>query len=198
MSIERIKKHIVENARKEAEQIVKDAEERFRRETGDARRSLEKKYREALQADEIRCRDAMQRTLAVLKGELHRKLLEVKNEVVAGVLACAVNRILALPDAEYLALMEKWLANVPDRLEGLMSVNAKDSKRVAGDFLDGINKGRKARILLNSTEVGIQGGFIVKTDLYEIDYSLDSLVKNLRTELIPGICGILQLSDIEL
>ena len=198
MSIERIKKHILEGARKEAELILKASDEQFLRETGDAGLSLEKKYREALQAEEARCRDALQRTLAALKNELHRELLEVKNEMIAGVLARAANRIQAFTDGEYLAFMGKWLANVPDRLEGLMSVNAKDLKRMAGDFIDGINKGRKARIILNSTAINIQGGFVVKTSHYEIDYSLDSLVKNLRTQLIPGISDILQLSDIKL
>lgn len=197
MSIERIKKHILEGAHKEAELILKASDEQFLRETGDAGLSLEKKYREALQAEEARCRDALQRTLAALKNELHRELLEVKNEMIAGVLARATNRIQAFPDGEYLAFMGKWLANVPDRLEGLMSVNAKDLKRMAGDFIDGINKGRKARIILNSTAINIQGGFVVKTSHYEIDYSLDSLVKNLRTQLIPGISDILQLSDIK-
>ena len=198
MSIERIKKHILEGARKEAELILKASDEQFLRETGDAGLSLEKKYREALQAEEARCREALQRTLAALKNELHRELLEVKNEMIAGVLARAANRIQAFTDGEYLAFMGKWLANVPDRLEGLMSVNAKDLKRMAGDFIDGINKGRKARIILNSTAINIQGGFVVKTSHYEIDYSLDSLVKNLRTQLIPGISDILQLSDIKL
>ncbi len=198
MSIERIKKHVLEGARKEAELILKAAEYQFRRETGNSRLSLEKKYREALQVEEARCREALQRTLAALKNELHRELLEVKNEMIAGVLARAANRIQAFTDGEYLAFMGKWLANVPDRLEGLMSVNAKDLKRMAGDFIDGINKGRKARIILNSTAINIQGGFIVKTNHYEIDYSLDSLVKNLRTQLIPGISDILQLSDIKL
>lgn len=197
MSIERIKKHILEGARKEAEHIVKAAEEQFLRETGDAGLSLEKKYREALQAEEARGQEALQRTLAALKNELHRELLEVKNEMIAGVLARAANRIQAFTDGEYLAFMGKWLANVPDRLEGLMSVNAKDLKRMAGDFIDGINKGRKARIILNSTAINIQGGFVVKTSHYEIDYSLDSLVKNLRTQLIPGISDILQLSGIK-
>lgn len=197
MSIERIKKHILEGARKEAELILKASDEQFLRETGEAGLSLEKKYREALQAEEARCREALQRTLAALKNELHRELLEVKNEMIAGVLARAANRIQAFTDGEYLAFMGKWLANVPDRLEGLMSVNAKDLKRMAGDFIDGINKGRKARIILNSTAINIQGGFVVKTSYYEIDYSLDSLVKNLRTQLIPGISDILQLSDIK-
>ena len=148
-------------------------------------------------AEEARCREALQRTLAAL-NELHRELLEVKNEMIAGVLARAANRIQAFTDGEYLAFMGKWLANVPDRLEGLMSVNAKDLKRMAGDFIDGINKGRKARITLNSTAINIQGGFVVKTSHYEIDYSLDSLVKNLRTQLIPGISDILQLYEIKL
>ena len=44
-------------------------------------------------------------------------------------------------------------------------------------FIDDINKGRKARISLNTTTIDIKGGFIVKTKHYEIDYALDTIVK---------------------
>ena len=65
-------------------------------------------------------------------------------------------------------------------------------------FIDDINKSRKARISLNTTTIDIKGGFIVKTKHYEIDYALDTIVKNLRTTLIPMLNDMLQLSDVEL
>ena len=126
------------------------------------------------------------------------ELLEVKNKVIDSVLERAISRIQSLPDNDYLTLMGKWLAKIPDHLEGELSLNTRDLKRITNAFIDDINKGRKARISLNTTAIDIKGGFIVKTKHYEIDYALDTIVKNLRTTLIPKLNDMLRLSDTEL
>ena len=198
MSIERIRNHIIENAKKEAEQIIKTAGEQFRNETESAKLSLWKKYQEILQVDEKRLREDMKRFLGKLKSDYKMELLEVKNKVIDSVLESAVCRIQSLPDNDYLILMGKWLAKVPDHLEGELSLNTRDLKRITNAFVDDINKGRKARISLNTKAIYIKGGFIVKTKHYEIDYDLDTIVKNLRTTLIPKLSNMLRLSDVEL
>jgi len=198
MSIERIRNYIIENAKKEAAQLIKTAEEQFRNETESAKRTLEKKYQEMLQADEKRLMEDMKRFLGKFKSDCKMELLEVKNKVIDSVLERAISRIQSLPDNDYLTLMGRWLTNIPDHIEGQLLVNARDLKRINNAFIDDINKGRKARISLNTTAIDIKGGFIVKTKHYEIDYALDTIVKNLRTTLIPKLNDMLQLSDVEL
>ena len=197
MSIERIRNYIIENAQKEAEQIIKTAEEQFRNETVSAKLSLEKKYQEMLQADEKHLREDMKRFLGKFKSDCKMGLLEVKNKVIDSVLELAISRIQSLPDNDYLTLMGRWLTNIPDHIEGQLLVNASDLKRITNAFIDDINKGRKARISLNTTAIDVKGGFIVKTKHYEIDYALDTIVKNLRTTLIPKLNDMLRLSDTE-
>ena len=124
------------------------------------------------------------------------ELLEVKNRVIDSVLERAVCRIQSLSDKDYLTLTGRWLTNIPDHIEGQLLVNARDLKRINNAFIDDINKGRKARISLNTTAIDIKGGFIVKTKHYEIDYALDTIVKNLRTTLIPKLNDMLQLDMI--
>jgi len=196
MSIERIRNYIIQNAQKEAEQIIKTAEEQFRNETESARRTLEKKYQEMLQADEKHLREDMKRFLGKLKSDCKMELLEVKNRVIDSVLERAVCRIQSLSDKDYLTLTGRWLTNIPDHLEGELSLNTRDLKRITNAFIDDINKDRKARISLNTKAIDIKGGFIVKTKHYEIDYALDTIVKNLRTTLIPKLNDMLQLDMI--
>jgi V/A-type H+-transporting ATPase subunit E len=195
MSIERIRNYIIENARKEAEQIIKTAEERFCNETESAKLSMDKKYQEMLQADEKHLMENMKRFLSRLKSDCKMELLEVKNRVIDGVLERAISRIQSLPDNDYLTLMRKWLANVTDHLEGELFVNAADLKRIPNNFIDDLNRNRKAKVCLSKNAVDVKGGFILKTRNYEIDYSLDTVVKNLRTALIPKLNDMLQLSD---
>jgi len=197
MSIERIRNHIIENAQKEAEQLIKTAEEQFRNVTVSVKLSLGKEYQEMLLTDEKRLKEDMKRSLGKFKSDCKMELLEVKNKVIDSVLECAISRIQSLPDNDYLTLMERWLAKIPDHLEGELSLNARDLKRINNAFIDDINKDRKARISLNTTAIDIKGGFILKTKHYEIDYALDTVVKNLRTTLIPKLNDMLQLSDTE-
>ena len=196
MSIERIRNYIIENAKKEAAQLIKTAEEQFRNETESAKRTLEKKYQEMLLTDEKRLKEDMKRFLGKFKSDCKMELLEVKNKVIDSVLERAISRIQSLPDNDYLTLMGRWLTNIPDHIEGQLLVNARDLKRINNAFIDDINKGRKARISLNTTAIDIKGGFIVKTKHYEIDYALDTIVKNLRTTLIPKLNDMLQLDMI--
>ena len=196
MSIERIRNYIIENAQKEAVQVIKTAEEQFRNETESARLSLGKEYQEMLLTDEKRLKGDMKRSLGKFKSDCKMELLEVKNKVIDSVLERAISRIQSLPDNDYLTLMRRWLTNIPDHIEGQLLVNARDLKRINNAFIDDINKSRKARISLNTTAIDIKGGFIVKTKHYEIDYALDTIVKNLRTTLIPKLNDMLQLDMI--
>jgi len=198
MSIERIRNYIIENARKEAEQIIKTAVEQFRNETESARLSLEKKYQEMLQSDEKRLREDMKRFLGKFKSDCKMELLEVKNKVIDGVLGYAINRVQSLSDDEYLAFIGQWLAKAPDNLEGELFVSVADLKRIPSNFIDDLNRNRKAKVCLSKNAVDVKGGFILKTRNYEIDYTLDTVVKNLRTALIPKLNDMLQLSDVEL
>ena len=196
MSIERIRNYIIENAQKEAVQIIKTAEEQFRNEIESAKRTLEKKYQEMLLTDEKRLKEDMKRFLGKFKSDCKMELLEVKNKVIDSVLERAISRIQSLPDNDYLTLMGRWLTNIPDHIEGQLLVNARDLKRINNAFIDDINKSRKARIGLNTTAMDIKSGFIIKTKHYEIDYALDTIVKNLRTTLVPKLNDMLQLDMI--
>ena len=198
MSVERIRNYIIENAKKEAEQLIKTAEEQFRNETVSAKLSLEKKYQEMLQADEDHLREDMKRFLGKLKSDYKMELLKVKNRVIDSVLESAISRIQSLPDDEYLALIGKWLAKATDNLEGELFVSVADLKRIPSNFIDDLNRSRKAKVCLSKIAVDVKGGFILKTRNYEIDYSLDTIVENLRTALIPKLNDMLQLSDTEL
>ena len=69
MSIERIRKHIIENAQKEAEQIIKTAEEQFSAQVDVAKVSIEKQYHEMLQKEEERFKENMKMALSTLKTD---------------------------------------------------------------------------------------------------------------------------------
>ncbi|GEM_PF-6026177 len=197
MSIERIRNYIIENAQKEAEQIIKTAEGQFRNKIEGAKLSLEKQYKEILHTEEERLLEDMKSTLIIVKSDYKMKLLEMKNSVIDNILERAMSRIQSLSDGDYLTLIGRWLADIPDHLEGQLFFNARDLQRITSVFIENIDKKRKAKIAVNTNTIDTKGGFIVKTANYEIDYTLDTIVKNLRTTLIPKLSDMLRLSDTE-
>ncbi|MBU6391121.1 MAG: V-type ATP synthase subunit E [Planctomycetes bacterium] len=197
MSIERIKNYIIENAQKEAEQIIKAAEGQFRNKIECAKLFLEKQYKEMLHTEEERLMEDMKSTLIIVKSDYKMKLLEMKNSVIDNILERAMSRIQSLSDGDYLTLIGRWLADIPDHLEGELFFNARDLQRITNVFIENIDKKRQTKIALSTNPIGIRGGFIVKTANYEIDYTLDTIVKNLRTTLIPKLSDMLRLSDTE-
>jgi len=198
MSIERIRDHIIKNAQKEAEQVINTAKEHLHKKVNEAKLSIEKEYETMLLDEEKRLKEDMQNALITLGSNYKMSLLEIKNNIIDNVMQDAINHIQSLSDNEYLVLIRSWIGNIADGTGGELLVNARDLKRITGAFIDDINKERKEKIVLGVRLLDIKGGFILKTQYYEIDYTLDSIIKNLRTALTPELNKILQLSDIEL
>lgn len=195
MSIERIRDHIIKNAQKEAEQIINTAKEQFHKKVNEAKLSIEKEYETMLLDEEKRLKEDMQNALITLESNYKMSLLEIKNNIIDNVMQDAINHIQSLSDNEYLVLIRSWIGNIADGTDGELLVNARDLKRMTGAFIDDINKERKGKIVLGVRLLDIKGGFILKTQYYEIDYTLDNIIKNLRTALTPELNKILQLSD---
>ncbi|OHB97621.1 MAG: hypothetical protein A2W74_01295 [Planctomycetes bacterium RIFCSPLOWO2_12_38_17] len=198
MSIERIRDHIIKNAQKEAEQVINTAKEHLHKKVNEAKLSIEKEYETMLLDEEKRLKEDMQNALITLGSNYKMSLLEIKNNIIDNVMQDAINHIQSLSDNEYLVLIRSWIGNIADGTGGELLVDARDLKRMTGAFIDDINKERKEKIVLGVRLLDIKGGFILKTQYYEIDYTLDSIIKNLRTALTPELNKILQLSDIEL
>ncbi|MFO0795591.1 MAG: V-type ATP synthase subunit E [Candidatus Brocadiaceae bacterium] len=193
MSIEHIRKYILCNAQKEAGLIIKKAEEQFLAEAHKARLSLEKQYQEKLQDDGKRLEDEMKQAINALKNDYRMKLLEMKNGLIDDILTRAILHIQSMSDSDYVSLLKKWIGNIPPHLEGQVFVNERDLNRIADDFVHDINKDRKIKIIVSTKTIYIKGGFILKTRNYEIDYSLETMVKNLRPKLIPELSNLLRL-----
>ncbi len=189
MSLERIKHSILEKARKEAEAILQEAEENVRRKTESARAALKKDFEQRLKTREAEFEEEKIRQIT-LKGAGYRmQLLAVKNQILDRIFAQAIDDIIASPDERYLSLLEKWIRNIDPDHPGELFVNERDLKRIGPGGMDRINRPRKteARIALSPDPVEITGGFVLKTEKFDVDCTLDTLIADLRGELTPNI-----------
>lgn len=186
MSLERIKHSILEKAQKEADARVEEALANFKRKIGSARAAIKKDCEKRLRTLAAESEEQKNRRLATLRGEYRMQLLSLKTQLIDDIFTQAITQIITLPDEEYLSLLERWLLKTERDESGRLFVNATDLKRIGHTWIERVNRLRgKGEISLSPDPIDIKGGFIFKTEKFEIDYTLDTLLDTLREELSP-------------
>lgn len=187
MSIERITKSILNDAEKEAARILHAAQIATQRKINSAREEQKKNLTERSKAIEVEFEEKKAKELSNLKASYGHQLLESKNATIDDVFKRAVQNVALLSDGEYLSVIEKWLQAI--NTAGQISISSKDSKRITHEFISRINQSRKesSQLSLSKDFADIRGGFILKTEKFEIDYSIDAIASNLRERLGPKI-----------
>lgn len=187
MSIERITKSILDDAEKEAARILHASQIATQRKINSAREEQKKNLTERSKAIEVEFEEKKVKELSNLKASYGQQLLEIKNAIIDDVFKRAVQNIASLSDGGYLSVVEKWLQAI--NTAGQISISSKDSKRITHEFISRINQSRKesSQLSLSKDFADIRGGFILKTEKFEIDYSIDAIASNLRERLGPKI-----------
>lgn len=187
MSIERITKSILDDAEKEAARILHAAQIATQRKINSAKEEQKKNLTERSKALEAEFEEKKVKELSNLKASYGQQLLGIKNAIIDDVFKRAMQNIASLSDGEYLSVIEKWLHAI--NTAGQISISSKDSKRITHELISRINQARKesSRLSLSKDFADISGGFILKTEKFEIDYSIDAIASNLREGLGPRI-----------
>lgn len=189
MSFERVEAAVIAEAKAEAAKIVETARAEAEALLGHARAEQERAFEDTVrlaEAAEVR-ETARQTGLAGHEGRL--AVLEAKNRLIDEVFHTAKQRMLSLPDAEYMALMAEWLKALPEEAGGTVMVNPSDEKRFTKAFLDGVNASRPTagKFTGIASDTRIAGGFAVAGDTYTIDATLDNRMSDLRESLAGDI-----------
>ncbi|HUW32841.1 MAG TPA: V-type ATP synthase subunit E [Planctomycetota bacterium] len=191
MSVDRIKTAILSEAGKEAERIRtagrKKADEKFRA----AEHQLTARLRQRLQDAEQHQRDLANRGTVTLRSQLSMELLAAKNELVDKVVDKALDNVVNLPNNGYRVLLMKWLKNAPQGEPGELVLNERDRKAFGQQLVSDLNRVRakEAALVLGQQALPIRGGFVLRTERYEIDRTLDSLIVKLKEEMAPEIAS---------
>lgn len=187
MSLERITKSILEDAEKEAARILHAAQAAIQRKIASVREELKKNLIERLKDVEVEIEEKKAIELSNLRTSYRQQILEIKNTVIDDVFKRAVQQIVSLSDERYLSIIEKWLQAISTA--GQIFISSKDSKRITYEFISRINQSRKesSSLSLSKDFANISGGFMLKTEKFEIDHSLEAISLNLRERLGPKI-----------
>lgn len=187
MTLERITKSILDDAEREATRILQAAQKAAKHKIDSARKELKKSLTESLKAVEVKFEQKKALELSNLSAGHRQQLLGIKNDTIDDVFKRAMERVASLPDDKYLSIIERWLQAINSA--GQISISSRDSNRINQKFISRINRTRKEslRFSLSNDLADISGGFILKTEIFEIDYSFDTIISSLRERLGPKI-----------
>jgi vacuolar-type H+-ATPase subunit E/Vma4 len=187
MSLEKITKSILDDAERESARILHAAQITAQRNVDSARKELRNNLADRLKAAEAEFEEKKAIEISNVDAGYRQQLLEIKNVVIGDVFKRSTQQVTSLSNEEYLSLIEKWLQTI--NTAGQISIGPKDSKRITQGFISKVNQSRtkSSSLSLSKDFVDISGGFIVKTEKFEMDYSIDTITSNLREQLGPKI-----------
>ena len=189
---EKIIAHIQADADAQAAEILARADARC----AEIRETYEQKAKEAY-AETIRAGvkenqdrlDSMER-LANMEGR--KAILALKQDMVARSFDRAVEMLVALPEAEYVALLSKLAVGASVSGDEEIVLNARDKKAVGDKLIKAANEKLGGGHLRLAQDAGsFRGGLIMRRGNIEVNCTAELLVDLCREDMAAELAGVL-------
>ena len=189
---EKIIAHIQADADAQAAEILARADARC----AEIRETYEQKAKEAY-AETIRAGvkenqdrlDSMER-LANMEGR--KAILALKQDMVARSFERAVEKLVALPEAQYVALLSKLAVGASVSGDEEIVLNARDKKAVGDKLIKAANEKLGGRHLRLAQDTGsFRGGLILRRGNIEVNCTAELLVDLCREDMAAELAGVL-------
>lgn len=174
-------RNITEKAEKEAERILAEADGQIKNINDESAESLEKKIRDIKLSAESSAQ--LKRNQIVLKGKL---------EAIDDILAKALEIIKALPKKEYFEILKELIIKNALNGNGVLMLNAEDSKRLPQNFIDSVNSALKGKsVITPGGIVEIDSGFILVYGDIDINCTFPAIAAEKHDELRDALNNLL-------
>jgi V/A-type H+-transporting ATPase subunit E len=121
--------------------------------------------------------------------EKRRSVLAIKRELVEEAFSEAQSKLLSLPDADYLAFIEKLMRNLDDKRGEI--IVGKNEKRIDQKFIDGINATLDSAYKLAGERGNFYGGFVLRNGRVETNCTVGMLISQAKRTLEQKVAGVL-------
>lgn len=169
----------------EAVNVQNAAIDALRAELEEARLDAEKSAKAAAQA-------AYAGRLKLGELEAGKIELRAKRECVSAVYAAVREKILGLPDGEYLKLMQKLIAANAEDGDEIIAAK-RDSKRINAAWVKKISTALKKKLSLSKEQGDFDGGVVLRNAKYDRDLSVDEIISDLTEKTESGTVSALDL-----
>jgi vacuolar-type H+-ATPase subunit E/Vma4 len=190
MGLEKIRQSVLVVARAEAARIIDEAKRKnatvLKSQNQISELEFDRRCRFRMQAIE----EEFNRKLIQLKGTASKQILDKRNILLKSLLQRAQDEILAWPPEQYAKVMGRLIENARGKMEGRIRVHP-DEKDLFEKILSELNQGcGDARITLDqAAPLPERGGFIFVTASFEVDQTLDTMLKDIEHDMLPAIAS---------
>ncbi|MCC6489401.1 MAG: V-type ATP synthase subunit E [Candidatus Hydrogenedentes bacterium] len=191
MALDKIQQAVKSSAQAEAERVLEAArqaaQERVAAEQEAVAREAERQYQAATRAID----EEFARKLLQVKGAAGKQLLAKRNELLARIFHEARQQILTGDASQYAEVMRRLLDCAAGGLGGKLRIHPSERAVFAG-ILASFNAGRdrsKQLVVDETKPLAEPGGFIFVGGAFEVDQTLDTLLKDMEYELAPRIAA---------
>ncbi len=189
---EKIIAHIQADARAKADAILAQAEEKCAGIRSGYEEQAKEAYAEKIRTGVKENQDRLESMDRLAKMEGRKAILALKQSMVSESFDLAVDKLTALPEAQYVALLAKLAAQASVTKDEELVLNARDRKAVGAKVIEAANArlgGGKLR--LSETEGDFRGGLILRRGSIEANCTVELLVDLCREAMASELAGVL-------
>lgn len=193
---EKIIAHIQADADAKAAAIIAEAEAKCKTISAEYEAKAKEAYSEKIRLGVKECEAKVESMGHIAEMEAKKSVLALKQEMVSKSFELAVEKIVSLPEAEYVAFLAKLAVNAASTGDEELVLNAKDRAAVGEAVVKAANekltaKGMKAALKLSTETGSFAGGLIMKRGAIEVNCTVELLVELCRGDMSAQLAGVL-------
>ena len=181
MSLEDIKKKIIDDAKSEADKILKAADEEIKQIKHKNSEKLKEEKAKILSNTKTQAKNKARSILITANIESKNEILAKKRKIINTILEKSIKKISNFDDDKYIQVLSHQMKNLNDLGFGSIKIFPAKGKSA-------LTKTAAEKVLNGSFEIqneidDIEGGFKVKSNETLIDFSFANLIEENRSEL---------------
>jgi len=189
---EKIIAHIQADADAQAAQILAEAEAKSAAIREGYEQKAKQAYAERIRAGVKENQDRLDSMGRLANMESRKAILALKQDMVAKSFDRAVDQLVALPEAQYIALLTKLAVKASVTGDEEIVLNARDKKAVGEKLVKAANEKLGSGKLRLAKETGsFKGGLILRRGNIEANCTAELLVDLCREEMAAELAGVL-------
>jgi V/A-type H+-transporting ATPase subunit E len=191
--VEQIRERILQEAEEAARVRLELASGRAEKMKESARREAGQKKKAMLEAAGTKAADIRRRTLALAEIELRKERLSVRQQLMKTAFDKTREKLCSMPEEEYIALLAGMILRVTEQEDFEIVLSLKDRERIGSRLMaklseEAADTGKKVRFRLSERTAGICGGFILRTEELEMNYSFEAILRTEQEKLEELAC----------
>ena len=191
--IEKITERIIQNAEQELAEITREAKEKVEEITARYEDAARKESSEILSKGQGAAKERIERLEGVAMLDTRKLELSVKQELIERAFDSALEQIKGLPQIEYVHLLAKLAAKASRSGNEEVLLSNEDRLKVGESIVREANEliSGGGHLTLAEDFRPIKGGLLLRDEDIEINCTLESLIRRLRSEMAGELAGIL-------